>query len=314
MSQFDEFAARSTAAEKQHSEMFLGRLVWYSVSDVKVPHADLGTALIKTGLNAYLPRVPLDADVFRRCSTAAQRRKIATQTPGIFHNFLVRELGYDDAKVYRRIVQEEVDQGGKRLNYSEVMKLDFDRATSTIESTPLNGVDPEVDAMVAEIKREFSTWKGCLNSFAVRELIRRIVLSLNGTLVRPGGGVYFVDENQAPTVDKLEELASYLPGSTHVHSLPLVDDKKQREMVRQAFEAEASDEIDAMLQEISDIKAKGTKITSDRYAQFATRFQGLQTKAKEYSGLLEASLTTTHSRLTVFQTSMVSLMGQVKHS
>lgn len=313
MSQYDEFAARQATSEKAHSEFFLGRLVWYSVSEVKVSHADLGNALVKTGLNAYLPRVPLDADVFRRCSKAAQRRKTATQTPGIFHNFLVRELGYDDAKVYRRIVQEEVDQGGKRLNYSEVMKLDFDRASSTIESAPLNGVDPEVDAMVAEIKQEFNTWKGCLNSYAVRELIRRIIMSLHGTLVRPGGGIYFIEESHAPTVDKLEELASYLPGATHVHSLPLVDDQKQRAMVRRAFEAEASDEIDAMLTEITDIKAKGVKITSDRYAQFADRFQSLQTKAKEYSGLLEASLTTTHSRLTVFQTSMVSLMGQVKH-
>jgi hypothetical protein len=313
VSSFDEFAARATVAEKAHSENFLGRLIWYSVSEVKVLHADLGTALIKTGLNAYLPRVPLDADVFRRVSKAAQRRKLATQTPGIFHNFLVREVAYDDQKVYRRIVQEEVDQGGKRLDYKEVMELNFDRASSTIEAKPLNGVDPEVDAMVAEIKREFVSWKGCINSYAVRELIRRIVMSLNGTLVRPGGGIYFVDERNAPTVDKLEQLASYLPGTTHVHSLPLVDDQKQREMVRQAFEAEASDEIDAMLSEISDIKQKGVKITSDRYAQFATRFQDLQTKAKEYSGLLEASLTNTHSRLTVFQTSMVSLMAEVKH-
>src|SRR5690606_13800316 len=127
---------------------------------------------------------------------------------------------------------------------------------------------------------------------------RRTILDLGGTNVRPNGvgGLYFVKQECAPALEALEKFVSLIPGEIEVHTLPLIDDMKQRQMVRRAFEAESVDAVDRMLGDIKEVMDRGKKISKDRYASFVTEYQDLLSKTQDYEQVLETALAETHTR------------------
>lgn len=303
----DEFRDHLESMLRTDQRLLLGYLTWYSVSDVRVSHGDVVRALVAAGIDTNLPLPPKDADVFRRVCTKSERKKVPTDDPGIYENYLVRDLNADTEKVYRRVVGEKVDAKGRRLGYEQLYDITFDKKSSKITERRLGPVNGVAEDIVNTIKQGFKVERGTLNSYAVREWIRHFVISLSATQVRPGGGVYFVAEGHHEKVEALEKFCHSIPGSVEFHYLPLIDDKKQREMLQRAFEAEASDEIDKMLVEITEIKANGKKITQSRYEDFLSKYHALTERATEYGNLLEEKLSTTHSRLEIFMKSMVEL-------
>lgn len=303
----DEFRNHLEKMLQADQRLLLGYLTWYSVSDVRVSHGDVVRALVNAGIDTNLPLPPKDADIFRRVCTKSERKKVPTDDEGIYENYLVRDLNADTEKVYRRVVGEKVDAKGRRLGYEQLYDVTFDKKTSKITERKLGPANVVAEEIVKAIKQGFLAERGTLNSYAVREWIRHFVMSLSATQVRPGGGVYFVAEQHHEKVEALEKFCTALPGSVEFHYLPLIDDGKQRAMLRRAFEAEASDEIDKMLVEITEIKAGGKKITQSRYEDYLNKYHALTDRATEYGELLEEKLSTTHSRLEVFMKSMVEL-------
>lgn len=303
----DEFRDHLERMLKTDERILLGYLIWYSVSDVRVSHDDVVRALVGAGIDTNLPLPPKDADVFRRVCTKSERKRVPTIDDGIYENYLVRDLNADTDKVYRRVVGEKVDAKGKRLGYEQLYDITFDKKTSNISFRKLGPANTIAEEVVQAVKQNFALERGTLNSYAVREWIRHFVLSLSATQVRPGGGVYFVSEDHKEKVLALETFCSQIHGNVEFHYLPLIDDKKQREMLQRAYEAETSDEIDKLLVEITEIKAKGRRITQSRYEDFLKKYHDLTERTTEYGELLEEKLSSTHSRLDVFMRSMLEL-------
>lgn len=303
-SEFRDHLERMLQADQR---LLLGYLTWYSVSDVKVSHGDVVRALVAAGIDTNLPLPPKDADVFRRVCTKAEKKRVPTAEDGVFENYLVRDMNADTDKVYRRVVVEKVDAKGHKLGYEQLYDITFDKASAKITERKLGPANVVAEDVVRAVKQNFATDRGTLNSYAVREWIRHFILSLSATQVRPGGGVYFVSEDKYDKVQALEKFCQAMGTGVDFHYLPLVDDKKQREMLHRAFESEAADEIDGMLGEIADIRAAGRKITQSRYEDFLRKYHILTDRATEYGELLEEKLSTTHSRLEIFMRSMVEL-------
>jgi hypothetical protein len=303
----------------QGNNALLGWLCWYSVPEnLSIDHEEVFKTLVKAGLGGHVPRRPQDAEVFRRVSTAAARKKVPTKDPQVFENYLVRDMPSDN--ITRRIVCESVDANNKKLGYREVAELSFDRATSKVQCIHLGsgaGSGKEVrvrDEICKQIRTEYEAQRGCLNGYAIRMLILKVLKDgCNATNVRyPSGGVYFVGEDYAESLTALDKLGDALaPLGAIIHSLPLIDDKRQREMLKRAFEAESVDAIDSLLAEITDLKKSGKKITMDRYAAYVTQLNDLGAKTKEYTELLEGGLTTTQSRISIFKKAVIGLKGQV---
>jgi len=277
----------------QGNNALLGWLCWYSVPDnLSIEHEEVFKILVKAGLGGHVPRRPQDGEVFRRVSTAAARKRVATEDPQVFENYLVRDMPGED--ITRRIVCERVDANNRKLGYTEVAELAFNRKTAVVTCTHLGTGSGKAGALIRDkicndIKAEYEMNRGCLNGYAIRMLILRVLKeACNATNVRyPSGGVYFVSEAHAGRLAALERLGEALSElGAVVHTLPLIDDKRQREMLRRAFESESVDAIDSLLAEITDLKKSGKKITMDRYASYVTQLNDLNTKTKQYTDLL----------------------------
>jgi hypothetical protein len=301
------------------SEGLLGQLLWYSMSEVRVPHADAVKIITDEGIT-HVPNKPRDADVFKRIASKVSRTKVPTNDEDIFENYRWVEFK-DDDEITRRLIRETVDNNGRKLSVTERLDVSFRRDTSKITVHPIATDVGGYDISLAdEVVSGFDTWKGCLNAYALREWMRAHIYGrCLATKVKPGGGVYFVQQAFVGNVEALERIAVQLQayttethGEVEFHSLPLLDDLKQREMVQKYFEAETVDAVDEMMAEITKISKSSRKISTDKYAEMLTKYQDLQAKTKDYEDLLEQKLASTTTRLDLFERSLKGILGKVK--
>jgi len=311
----NELSVLEQRAQAAGQDRWLGELVWYSFSGVMVPHTTMVALLVKEGIDKSLPLPPKDPDVFRRVCTQAERKKMPTATAGVVNNYMVRDLNADTNNVYKRLVVETVDPKGKRLAYEQRYDITFEKATGNLvfkrNASSLMVQDPDAENLVQWIQTEYKRQQGCLNSYGVRQWTSTFIENMGAIRVREG--VYFVKTADHAVLEALERFLHALPvGQVLFHTLPLIDEQKQRDMLKQAFESDVADEIDAIITEIQEITAacqsgKKSSVSNVKYENLLNRYHALMAQTDDYSELLEEKLSTTQSRLQIFQNSMIQL-------
>jgi hypothetical protein len=307
-------AFREQQEQLRHSDqtLWLGQLCWYSVSGVLIQHGDLVRALAANKLNAYIPRLPSDVDVFRRVCTRAQKKRVPNSKTGCYDNYLLRDIPMDGSSVYKVLVKETVEPGS--LSYeTELSRITFDKSSGTLSHTSPPHGDVTGQQILHDIEVAFTAEKGALNSHAVRELIRKMLLDSHAISVRgDGGGLYFVPREEGSFFTNLEGFAAMMPGKVEMGSHPVLDDSKRREMLRRAFLAEVEEEVDKVVIEVSTLLERGEQISSARVESYVRQYTAAESKVKEYDDLLEDRHDTAHSALSIFQRQLLRLSTLVK--
>ena len=258
-----------------------------------------------------IPTPPRAADVFKRACTAAQRNRIPTGDANRFINLLCRRVGHDGDNIWRRLVAEEVDNDGHTLSYQEVYEFRFHRPTSQIITTVLATPTAEAVQAARQVETYFDANARTLTAYTIREWVRGTLRGLSATVLRDG--VYFVRQEHAERLQALDEVVNGLDGDSLFHSLPLVDDRRQREMLRAAFEDESVGEIDRLIGEIREICIDDDRqITSDRFVDFKMQFDRIRERVLEYSELLDVAMEQTGSRLEIMELQMTELLYRVR--
>lgn len=303
------FTEYTQHAKSQDADTYLGHLVWYMVAETTVEHSVLHGLLKKHNLEFACPRAPRDEDVFRRCAPNGHRKKVVTTNNEIHVNYLIRQVKRNGGVCTKHIVAETVDASGETLDYEEVYELKY--ANGSLTSSPLGAGDYTAGLIAEEIEQDYLQTKGRVDGNALRTVIRKVMDQARATAVRPAGGVYFVMAQYSDLVEALEAAVEPIAG-TQVHSLPLVDDKKQRDMLRRAYEAETVEEVERSLGEIAELLKREEEITSDQYARLSSRFSLLSTKNKEYMKLLQTTVDETDTKLDIYRLQMTQLLTKVK--
>lgn len=310
---YDEIAEKMRATDE---DRWLGRLCWYSVSEVTIGHKKLAAALHRHGLTGYIPRAPSDVDVFKRVTTSASKRRVLVPTSvsgatEIWCNYLVRDLPSTPTHVQKVLVRETVNDDN--LEYeTELVRFELEKATGDLSIQRSTGGDRTATEIADWVVVEYTNKRGTMNSYAVRELLRRIIGDLHGTNVRgKGGGVYFVSQVHGDVLDRVSEFATSMPGTVLFHSLPLIDDGTQRDMVRRAFESETVDEIERLVLEIQELTSSGKTITAERATVYTTALKDLKAKTEEYETLLSDTTGKARSGIKLFQRQVLKVMSLV---
>jgi hypothetical protein len=159
--------------------MWLGQAIAFRVAEAcLISHDDLRKQLKAIGLEQFTPRAPKDEDVFRRVASGHARKRVPTATAGIFENYLIRDVSRGGGRCTKQIVVEVVDGTNKRLDYAPVVQLDFDGGLVSHHRILPTG--SRVDSTQAEnlaelIAADYAAERGQLNSYAVREMLRRVL-------------------------------------------------------------------------------------------------------------------------------------------
>ena len=286
----------------------LGSLIWYSVPDaVRVQHDVLTKLLEDLGLGEYaLPEVR-DKNVFLRVASSHARKRVPTDDPAVYENYLVRNVLDRGDKAVKQIVVEQVNASGVKLNLTPAVQVEYDAGVIALTHLPsVLGQHDQAMAVAELIERDYSEQRNTVNAYGVRELIRRIVLRSGATTVRPSGGVYFLMAAKADVIEALVKLADSI-ALVDVHPVPLIDDTRQRDMLRKAVEAETLDKIDKSMGAIEKIES----LTPQRYASLAAEMNELKAKTTEYVDLLDESLDAAQFRLRVYEAKIRQLYDKV---
>lgn len=281
----------------------LGSLVWYAVSSTtQVEYDSFAESLKDAGLEKYTPKRPKDLDIFRRACTNAETKKV--EHNGQIENWLVRNVEVSAGNHWKQIVVEQVDGQNRRLSYEPVLEIRYNpEGPAIVEDNGdgpqlmvvpggrithewIGGWHPGVHGAYMQILRDFAYWRGNLHDYVLREMIRDVIVDCKATVVRPSGGVYFVMAENIEAVNSLESIVDSIAGAS-IHTVPLVDNAKQREMLRQAVQDETVGETTRMIKEIDEL-LDGPPITEKRFIALSQKRKELSDKVTSYIEMLDA--------------------------
>lgn len=305
------------SVETKYDGLFLGRLVWYSISEqMEISHTEFNAKALKAfyGLEDQpdIPGFPRPTDVFKRGCTQSQRKNVETEDENVRLNYMTRPTGFDKDVVWRTIVREKVDSEGHTLGYDELVRVTFHREDETIrfEDLTIAEDDDNVESIKTYIKTYYKEEIDKITPYAVREFVRKCLeRTIFATKVRPSGGIYFVPEEYGPAVDALDNLLNDLGEASSFHYLPLPDDSKQREMLRVAFEDESVYAMDKLIAEMVEVLKSNKKISTDRFASMKLEYDNLLKKVGDYSELLDEKMETSSNRLLILKKVLVKTLN-----
>lgn len=297
--------------------MFLGRLCWYSIPDsVLITRTNFIAKLEDKGIDfGDIPEIR-PVDVFKRGCTNSERNKYLPSdaekgflgvTDDCHINFLFRNSGQDKSKVWRSLVREVVDSAGHTIDYTEIASLTYDRATKSIDNTFKVSYYLDVERnIIYDVVTYFRTEAERITPYSIREFVRKgLEWEIHAIKVRPSGGIYFTQEQFSDTVTSLEAVINDIGGS--FHTLPLLDDSKQREMLKKAFEDESMDDANTLMSEIREIMVNGKIISNDRFVDIKERYNKLMVKVLEYSDVLGEAMEKTAYSLEIAEKQIAEL-------
>jgi hypothetical protein len=272
----------------------LGYLTYYNVSkSAVVDFIELGKAIDKYDAPMKAPKQPNGADVFRRGCNEAERKKVRTANSNEFVNYLLENTGYTEDVVYRTLVSQKVDSKSHELDYNQLIKLVYYRTTNSVETEPVTGSpdpdltgDPISASIVAQVRDYVKTQTTFLSLFQVRHCITTALeKNLKGIAVSPSGGIYFIDNDHAEGLEAVEAVANAFNGVS-IRMLPLIDDEKQRQQIKEAFETESLYETQKLVGELQDLLDKDS-ISARKYTDAKVRFDEQREKMEQYKKILD---------------------------
>ena len=282
-------------------DAFVGQLFFFSIPSLKMEPLTLAEGFKAAGIDSkYLPRPIHPSNAFRSASSALKRdEKVWVDGHSAHVSLLVREVGDDAVKMVRHIVVEIADKEHVRLLYTEAAQLELVGSTVTVSELP--GMADLPDA-VADLVREaleafparFTEHLENLNDGYIRRAISAMMRAEHIIRLRRDGVVHFALQAHKGVVEQLADLFEWMQkesASAEFHDLPLLDVRKQRQMVAQETAKHVHGEVDSLVREIDKVllrkKQGGTKIrpkTVDGYLNELGRLTQLVTEYRQATG------------------------------
>lgn len=302
---------------------FLGHLLWFTITDLRVTLEQLQEAFRQVGLDeAYLPKPINPRDAFRKATSKAEVKAYPLEE-GKRLNLLVREVKCDKDLLIRQVVREVVDAKNVRLEYLPIANLRLmGNQGEKVEVVPFIARDnlyPAERSVLGSIEADYEAEKVSYNGQNVRDLIMRVLRNCHPVAVRPSGGVYFIPEAYEATVESLKALVRLLNGykitgySCELWSVPVVDAEEQRAMVKQNLEEQVMAESKALLEELTGLlKAENVKIRTKTAQKYIEQVRALAAMVKEYEDLLDTKITTVRANLDLVKAQAMALLEKAE--
>lgn len=335
-------ATRGPEGDKEPTE-YLGWLVWYSSSDVRIMRDELEEALKKSGLDAkYLPG-PINArDAFRRASTIEVDKRFPLEG-NRFLNLLVREVTTgkreetqpvqtgrktrSDNKpdeLVRQVVREIVDARNRRLDYRPVAQLTLEEDGRVTTTYLTQSTDGKIDLyqqerdLLRQVVDDYKVNQEHYSGQHIRMLTKEVLGDTRPVAVRPTGGVYFVRREFEPIVSSLKTLLNdhINPKTetrrTKLYRVPVIDSEEQRANVQESLEEQVKTETKSLIEEMGEILKEHKAITKGRAQQYMERARALTSMVNEYEELLESELVGTKALLDATRQQAATLLRRVE--
>lgn len=277
------------------AEELLGYLTFQKIEDVRIHKNDLGALFDAHGLpRTFLPHEIKPHDAFRR-ATARAAGTIEIDNGGTKQTarLLVREVLTDNKQVIRHLVREIIDNKNVALDYATVGKMLFNRATNSLFVGWSNEYLAEYDyeKHLEDINTLFQDWTQFHTKDTVRNIVTKMIGSLNPVSVQHGGRATFIPKYGKDTLFSLKEMVAALPGGqSSIEILPLVDAEEVRDLIAKRAEEAVAGELNELSGAFAELLTKTPTLTTNQVKRYVSKFVELQQKTKEYQKLVNRNM------------------------
>lgn len=320
----------TAAIDQLPQEAFLGSLLYFSISMADVNLENARRDLEAAGLSTDTLRKNLrPVDAFRK-ATREFGKKFAVRDD-VRSELLVRPAGEDGEQVYVQLILERVimqKNQKRRIFYEKVGALTFTRghkkdgeyighsveAVRTTDNlpTPLTADEDQwLTEKLITFQDRYDHLLRYMDSHAVRTFVREYIYDLSGTCVKESGGLYFIKQDHADTVGKLQSWVKSI--GSEFHALPLLNLSEQREMILEAFEEETVKEVERLTTEVAKIlKEADRQIEEKTFDAYALRAAELSSKVQEYNNMLGARADRAQIEIQGFTQQCMALASRIR--
>lgn len=305
-------------------DVLLGRIVMFTVTEEPILRSDVERWFRELGLNpTYLPAENRAVDAFKKATTDVDKTEYdifpgaSNSTKGIL---LTRPVTTDNEMVVRFIVREVRDTKRRRLGHDKAIEAVFykgqkvggvvQKGSERIRLTRINdALEPsevaEIDKAINLIQDRYTHYYKYLDGQKIRAMIRSYLKYLNAIEIK--GGVYFIHKNRTEELLRLRELVNKCGGGCRMDQIPIVDLDNERQIIVEAFQREAEEELNTLVKEIAFVRSTRKRVSPEAYAKLKTKYDLVMNQAMEYQRTLGLSQSRTSAAAELALDSLVTL-------
>lgn len=249
------------ALDEEHT---LGRIGIYGHPDEDHPLTDVLRAWGSRGLDvADLPDVRRPVDFFMTACASVKKRR---RGDGERWEIAADEFENIPGRCAYQITMKRWDQAERVIEHEKAMRLTFDKATSVIEVTPLDGWTADLKRLEDAIRNKYraDVRDSTVTGNKIRNAIRELLLAIGAQNLRSpqrAGGVYFVPREYTtktgqrkatlPILEGLQGFVDNLYGERgNFHLVRCANDEGEREMVRKHFTVNVGARVDELREKL----------------------------------------------------------------
>jgi hypothetical protein len=305
-------------------DILLGRVVMFTITDEPLLHADVERWFQELNLNpVHLPAPNRAVDAFKKATTDVDKLEydiFPGGSPNMRGILLTRPVTTDNEMVVRFIVREVRDAKRRKLGHDKAIEAVFykgqkvggtvQKGSERIRLTRINeALEPtelaEVDKAIQTIQDRYSHYYKYLDGQKVRAMIRDYLKYLNAIEIK--GGVYFIHKNRTEELLRLRELVNRCGGGCRMDQIPIVDLDNERQMIVEAFQREAEEELSTLVKDIAFVRTTRKKVSPEAYAKLKKKYDLVMNQAMEYQRTLGLSQDRTSAAAELALDSLVAL-------
>ena len=252
----------------------LGSAIWWELSGLEIPVADLESRAAYAGIDPNLVPKPETRGALKR---ALESLGFGEQAPGVTRRY---GLTYSEGDIVATIYDETVSRdqvGFAQAAYTPVQVVRYDRASRSLEFT---GSYCEL-----EIRDAFQKAQGVVKTAGISTLIRRVLDGGHAIRLKKRGGLYFLPLEYVPIAESVRKLLDGLAG-VDVVTLPLADIEAARKDVLNAAEREIRESLEALELDLQAVKSSERKTQAGTLHERLERYAALKERILTYSELV----------------------------
>lgn len=223
----------------------------------------------------------------------------------------VRAFVKGEEKLYRRakvgkfvvftVFTESVGENGHTLRKEITIKVDTEHGNATFE--------PEV---IPEIKRDYEKGKLTLSSDQFRKVILDYVEDIGGVKMRPGGGIYFLDQRLEPSMPRLRSLFKHFQGDGKVrlYEVPIHDDQDSLIAIEDAVSDKVFGEIEDIINEVEKKFSSSEPVTRKLIENRHTDAQKILQKIRMHEQNLRSKAAEVKERLSKVEAGLSQMLAK----
>ncbi len=265
---------------------FLGRIVWYSVSEAPVDFETLENFLRQENVPAELwPKRTRPVDAFKLAVRSVQGKDYVVDYDTTVQD-AKKVTDHSTMLVVERVRDTQLDALPVKF------KVHFDKDKETLRFDA-NGGSAFGDLKLCEVRdaieEAYDTYRTCFSEKDIRAMLSQALKAGKSFVLKKHGGIYFVPEDYGPTAEALARVVEHIPGCEMV-AVPVIDREPERKTLLKRYESATVERTKELMLSVKGLLDSKETLKPSTFEKIYKEVQYLKEQRAKYEEILSDTM------------------------